>query len=106
MRNHLSNVQAKRTTAHGSRLGTVNATKEQCINTFGPPHWTGNIDDKVTYSWTFATPRGPVEIRDYWWNGPKEQSIGSQSKKAALWVASYCRANGLPATTKHRHGAA
>lgn len=66
---------------------------------FGQPVCGQSGDCKVTMSWHFDTPRGPVEVSDYWWNKWNELSIRSKSKKAAMWFCASMRQRGYRATT-------
>lgn len=81
----------------GGRTGTAHLTLDQCAEIFGPPHALDSNDGKVTQQWHFQTPRGPVTIRDYWWNATNEQSIASPDFKSALWLAAYLRRKGFAA---------
>jgi hypothetical protein len=74
---------------HG-RCGTAVITLAELESRLGAPHLLGSGDDKITARWHLDTPRGPVEISDYWWNGPREQSIRG-SYRACLWAAAWMR---------------
>jgi hypothetical protein len=81
------------------RLGTVEATLAEFAAQFGPPqlrHPKGP-DTKVTQCWTFRTPRGFANVRDYWWNGTRELSVDGQNGKAALHLRAWLRRHGLRA---------
>lgn len=93
----------------GGRIGTVNLSPQDFFNRFGNPHLLedANIlfcskeetyeDNKVSVTWTFQTPRGPFEVRDYWWNGPNELSIaGGSNNKLRLWAIRYLKSMGIP----------
>lgn len=88
----------------GGRSGTAVCKTDRLREIFGEPNVVPC--DKVTIGWTFVTPRGPVEIRDYWWNVPDaEWSIGAPNIKAARWAAGLLRSYGIPASTRF-HGIA
>lgn len=92
----------------GGRVGTVNLSPYEFFKRFGDPHVledanilfcdkrTAYYDNKVTTIWTFDTPRGPFEVRDYWWNGPEEMSIAAANKKQTLWAVRYLKYMGVP----------
>lgn len=82
------------------RAGTCMATLADLRRAFGAPTYAGSDDGKVTAGWIFDTPRGPAEVRDYWWNAPDEMSIGAGSRKAAMWLARLLRRAGLPASSR------
>lgn len=92
----------------GGRMGTVNLSPKEFYKRFGAPSlcYNENIlthtkreaykDNKVTVIWTFDTPRGPFEVRDYWWNGEDELSLASNTNKQRLWAISYLKSMGIP----------
>lgn len=82
----------------GGRCGTAVASLAELQTVLGEPSYKGSYDDKVKMGWVFATPRGPAEVRDYWWNGPNEASIAAQSAKAARWLAAHLRTRGIIAS--------
>lgn len=78
------------------RTGTVFMTKDDLEREFGSPQWSydeerDGSEDKIKYIYVFDTPRGAVHVRDYWWNGPDEQSISASNSKANLWIKSYLK---------------
>lgn len=94
----------------GGRLATLNGhTLEQFAARVGDPHeaaprehwrdYNGHdlIDGagKVSASWKFDTPRGLVEVSDYWWNRPDELSVRATDKRALRWFGRWCRQNGF-----------
>jgi len=81
----------------GGRSGTVWASLGELVALLGDPQSVNSADDKVHYRWIFDTPRGPVEVRDYWWNATGEHSIASARGNAALWVARWFRRRGVRA---------
>lgn len=85
----------------GGRIGTAISPLNVLKEALGKPSYTDSVDGKVTIGWVFATPRGPAEIRDYWWNGPTEWSLASREPKAAMWLAKYLRGLGIKASTKN-----
>ena len=100
MKNALNHVQLhdKYITVMGCRRGTVLISLDTMRELFGPEQSDGD-GDKVTACWTFNTPRGFIEVRDYWWNGREECSIAGTSYRAAMWIAAYFRARGYKAST-------
>lgn len=59
---------AKEAWFSGGSVGKIYCTEDEIREVFGEPLWEGNIDDKVHIMWALDTPRGSVQIRDYWWN--------------------------------------
>lgn len=88
----------------GGRCGTAVASLADLQNALGEPSYRGSYDDKVKMGWVFATPRGPAEVRDYWWNGPNEASIAAQSTNAARWLAAHLRTLGIVASGTDMQG--
>lgn len=95
----------------GGRSGTAWISIAEFARRFGPhsAQWD-DPDAKVKVVWTIDTPRGPCEVRDYWWNAENEMSIavpchdgdfGSmtysarKARKASLWVRKWLRAHGV-----------
>lgn len=93
----LRSVQCDRhaTPEPSGRYGTARLTLDDMRRLFGPPHAAGD-GDKVTAVWHFSTPRGNVEVRDYWWNHVDELSICGQ-RRPAIWLAAYFRRHGFRA---------
>jgi len=58
-------------------------------------------EPKVTKEWHFITPRGAVEVSDYWWNQRNELSIRSQDWRATLWFCAAMRRRGYRASARH-----
>jgi hypothetical protein len=81
----------------GGRTGTVAADESELVARFGNPLPVDSADGKVTKRWVIATPRGPVEVRDYWWNGPSEWSIASANHKATKWAVRFLKAHDIKA---------
>lgn len=50
---------------------------------------------KVSAIWYFDTPRGLVEVHDYWWNRPNELSINATDRRAIRWFKRWCATNGF-----------
>jgi len=76
------------------RSGTVLASISDLIRVFGSPIKQSYFDDKVTMAWYFQTPRGPVEVRDYWWNVKGvEWSIATENRKAVKWLKRFLQLN-------------
>jgi len=89
----------------GYRVGSViGLTLQQFAAKFGNPHDHGD-GDKVHAEWYFMTPRGLVDVYDYWWNPKNVLSIGLRNCKngidgninAARWLARYLREMGIKA---------
>lgn len=79
----------------GGRMGTAYGTKTALTKAFGRPNVKPSDDGRVTCGWRLMTPRGPIEIRDYWWNAKGEWSIAAGSWKAALWARRALRSHGF-----------
>lgn len=86
----------------GWRSGTVTATIGQLESALGPVQDLGEsyADGKVTKRWGFMSPRGPFEVRDYWWNGPNEWSLATPGRKVGVWARTYLRARGLDVSNR------
>jgi hypothetical protein len=90
-------------TAGRGRRATAFLTLEDFGRKFGDPHDQDFSEDgldgagKVHALWSIDTPRGKVEISDYWWNAKDELSIRAETKKAALWVVSWLKIHGVKA---------
>lgn len=87
----------------GGRLGTVNATLDDMVTAFGTPdEVTAHPDGldgagKVFFIYYFMTPRGGVQVRDYWWNAHDELSIAGDNDAAGMWLARFMRDHGMKA---------
>ena len=93
----------------GCRAGTIEMSPHAFYGKFGDPHALHSpdilnhskarayYDRKVTVEWCFDTPRGPVIVRDYWWNGPDELSLEANNNRAARWAVYYLRTLGIVA---------
>jgi len=93
----------------GGRTGTVNLSPNGFFKRFGNPHALHEPDilhngkdkayddQKVTVEWCFDTPRGPVIVRDYWWNGENEMSIAASNNRSARWVKYYLKSRNIKA---------
>ena len=85
----------------GSRQGTLFCSLEEFAKRVGSPHVKDFSKDgidgagKVHAAWTIDTPRGPVEIHDYWWNPSNQLSIGASDSRAALWCRAWLRLHGF-----------
>jgi len=85
----------------GCRRGTVFETLDGFARKFGNPHVEDFSEDgldgagKVHAIWTVETPRGIVEVRDYWWNPKDQLSIGAPNGLAALWCRAWLRLHGV-----------
>ena len=79
----------------GGRIGTVwGLTVQDFAKRFGNPHLLGE-DDKTTATWYFWTPRGPVQVGDYWWNRADELSVRAVDKRAFRWFRQWAKQHGL-----------
>lgn len=92
---------------NGGRVATIRATLEQFARRVGNPHvaapaaeWRDykgrNLVDgagKVSAIWYFDTPRGPVQVSDYWWNKPDELSVRAIDVRAMRWFRRWCKIN-------------
>jgi len=87
----------------GCRVGTITCTLQDFARLTGNPHDLGSPDDKITAAWWFATPRGPVQVSDYWWNRKDELSIRSADARAMRWFIRWCRLHGF-VTPNYEHG--
>lgn len=91
-------------TPGSGRTGTAFITLEGMGKKFGNPHALNfgengiDGDGKVHAAWIIDTPRGPVEIGDYWWNPKDQQSIRGTGNKSTLWVINWLRLHGVCAT--------
>ncbi len=93
--------RAHRATAvMGGRIGTSVATRAALVAALGAPSYdTPSADEKVTIGWIYKTPRGPAELRDYWWNSASEWSVAAANRKAAMWLCRFLRRQGIQAST-------
>lgn len=87
------------------RVGTVEVGHEAFRAILGDPldeDWTpgddGGLDGsgKVHISWVIDTPRGQVQVYDYWWNPAGILSLGASGKWPALWAVKWLRLQGVP----------
>lgn len=83
-----------------SRTGTrYGVTLHDLAKRLGNPHEAAPVEDRYDYKkdlvdgagkvsaiWYVSTPRGLVEIRDYWWNKRDVMSLGSVDCRAVIWV--------------------
>lgn len=94
-------------TLGGFRQGTAMIDREAIFDLLGSPQedWREkeHLDNKVKLMWYFDTPRGPAQVRDYWWNGDNEWTIAATNHKAALHMARYLRRLGVPASTRFNY---
>jgi hypothetical protein len=89
----------------GARCGTAYLSLESFARRFGNPHVAAPVEDwrryddrplsdgagKVSASWWFDTPRGLVEVSDYWWNGSEELGVRATDRRALRWFLRYLR---------------
>lgn len=85
----------------GHRCGTLFCSLTDFVRRVGSPHVSNFSEEgidgagKVHAEWTFATPRGPASVYDYWWNHEGQLSIGAQDHRAALWCRAWLRLHGF-----------
>lgn len=95
------------------RHGTIYMSLEQFADKLGNPHesvqrsqWrkyetSGLLDGagKVSALWIFETPRGSIEVSDYWWNKSDQLSVrgtAATHKNAFLWFRKWARGHNIP----------
>ena len=93
----------------GGRVGTIRLTLEDFAAKFGNPHesvppcdWR-KYDDlplldgagKVSAIWWFQTPRGAVQVGDFWWNRKDELSVRAVDVRAMRWFRRWANIMGL-----------
>jgi hypothetical protein len=76
------------TNVGASRMATVFADEHTLRTLFGMPvhPQPEDVDSRVTKIWTFETPRGLANLRDYWWNRSDEWSVAARDRRAARWL--------------------
>ena len=104
----------------GGRCATINLSLEAFARRFGDPHESAPVEHwrnyhghdlldgagKVSAIWYFQTPRGPVQVHDYWWNKKDELSIAAPDMRSMRWFLRWCENRGIPATPpRKRKGA-
>jgi len=83
------------------RRGTVFISLSEFGRKFGDPHISNfsndgvHGDEKIHAMWTVDTPRGPVNIYDYWWNPKAQLSIGAKDKYSFLWCKGWLKMHGV-----------
>lgn len=93
----------------GGRCGTINMSLFAFASKIGNPHEAVPVDDwrnynlplldgagKVSAIWYFSTPRGLVEVGDYWWNRENELSIRANDIRSQRWFLRWCKLHGIP----------
>src|SRR5688572_19783565 len=106
-----TDTQSKTRPVGGGRVGTIaGLTLDDFAARFGAPHERAPdgmgrafqtddfYDGKVTALWHFVTPRGVVEVGDYWWNRPDELSVRAADLRAMRWFGRWARVHGLSYT--------
>jgi hypothetical protein len=94
------------------RGATVFLSLEQFAARFGYPHEAVPVAEwrhydlplldgagKVSARWHFETPRGLVEVSDYWWNPSDELSVRAVDNRALRWFLRYLRGRGVDVRT-------
>lgn len=82
--------------ALGGRCGTAHISLKEFASHFGEPH-AKDVGGKVKAIWSIDTPRGPANVRDYWWNGERELTVSAGNAKAARWAIGWLRTHGIKA---------
>jgi len=93
----------------GGRCGTLFTTIESFGEKVGDPHerapkyrdYDGEGIDgagKITALWRFITPRGQVEVSDYWWNPIDQLSVRALDVRALRWFRRWAKICGLQMT--------
>ena len=98
---------------HGSRIATIHCSLEEFASRTGDPHnaqprenWRNydlpdselmdfSSDGKITAQWFFVTPRGLVEVSDYWWNPKTQLSVRCVDRRAMRWFERWCKSHGF-----------
>lgn len=88
----------------GGRVATLVCTLHDFAKRVGDPHqaapraywrhYNGPLihdDGKVSAVWYFDTPRGLVQVSDYWWNAANELSIRACDVRAIHWFRRWCK---------------
>jgi hypothetical protein len=95
--NHVKNLHQYKSIL-GGRIDTLWIDFDELNSRFVRTHWPETyIDGKVTMGFQFETPRGPIEITDYWWNKIGfEWSVRSQDPRSVIWLVKFLRGIGVP----------
>lgn len=98
---------------HGSRIATVRCSLEEFADRVGDPHetlprdkWRNydlpdselmdfSSDGKITAIWYFVSPRGLIEVSDYWWNPPTQLSVRCIDLRSMRWFKRWCKSHGF-----------
>ena len=92
---HVTN-RTERASILGGRIDTLWIDLFDLESRFSRTHFPEDDDGKTTMGFQFNTPRGPIEITDYWWNKIGfEWSVRSQDKRAVIWLVRYLRSIGV-----------
>ena len=96
----------------GGRAATALLSLEQFAARFGAPQEAVSVAEwrnydlplldgagKVSARWQFDTPRGLVEVSDYWWNPSDELSVRAVDNRALRWFLRYLRGRGVGVRT-------
>lgn len=99
---HLAKPSACESFGSGRMTTREDITLYDMAAFMGPPHsalpeseWYNYDDEKVTASWYFNTPRGPVTIRDYYWHDKGTLTIAGHDMRALLWIERYLDLRGI-----------
>jgi len=94
----------------GGRCGTIRMSLHDFAKRFGDPHEAAPAAEwrkydtlplldgagKVSAIWWFQTPRGAVQVSDFWWNKPDELSIRALDTRCLRWFLRWCKLRGIP----------
>lgn len=93
----------------GGRCGTLVCTLGEFARQIGDPHKAAPFEQwreydrfplvdgagKISAIWYFDTPRGLVEVSDYWWNRENELSIRATDRRALRWFSRWAKLVGV-----------
>ncbi len=92
----------------GGRCASLKMSLYDFAKRIGDPHEAAPVadwrdydkplihDGKISAIWFFVTPRGYIQVSDYWWNKADELSIRAVDLRAVRWFKRWCRDRGLP----------
>lgn len=99
----------------GGRCGTLFLSLEDFARRVGDPHKQVPRDQwrkydqydlldgagKISAIWYFDTPRGLVEVSDYWWNPPDQLSIRAADRRALRWFLRWAVIHRFPVNDRN-----
>ena len=93
----------------GGRCDTLDCSLDDFAKRVGDPHEAVPVSDwrkynlplldgagKISALWYFDTPRGLVQVSDYWWNPPTQLSIRAADLRAMRWFLRWARLHEIP----------